>query len=74
MMHGATSIAEDAGIGAGVAGALLASRFLRHQMFGVGSFDLLTYAAVTLLLAVVWVREFNDLEMVDQTGIEPVTS
>jgi predicted permease len=40
-----------AGIGAGVAGGLLMSRFLRHQVFGVGSFDPLTYAAATLLLA-----------------------
>jgi len=40
-----------AGIGGGVAGALLMSRFLRHQVFGVSSFDLPTYAAASLLLA-----------------------
>ena len=39
------------GIGAGVVGALLMSRFLRHQVFGVNSFDPLTYPAATLLLA-----------------------
>lgn len=40
-----------AGIGAGIAGALFLSRFLHHQVFGVSSFDLLTYAAASLLLA-----------------------
>ena len=48
------------GIGAGVAGALLMSRFLRHQVFGVSSFDPVTYALASLLLvaagcaAVLW--------------------
>ena len=41
----------SAGIGAGVAGALLLSRFLRHLVFGISSFDLLTYAAASLVLA-----------------------
>jgi predicted permease len=40
-----------AGIGAGVAGAFLMSRFLHHYIFGVSSFDVLTYAAASLLLA-----------------------
>jgi hypothetical protein len=40
-----------AGIGTGIAGALLTSRILRHQVFGVSSFDLQTYAAASLLLA-----------------------
>jgi len=40
-----------AGIGTGVGGALLMSRVLRHQVFGVSSFDLLTYATASLLLA-----------------------
>jgi predicted permease len=40
-----------AGIGAGVAGALPMSRFLHHYVFGVSSFDVLTYAAASLLLA-----------------------
>jgi ABC-type antimicrobial peptide transport system permease subunit len=40
-----------AGIGAGVVGALLMPRFLHHHVFGVGTFDLLTYAAATFLLA-----------------------
>jgi predicted permease len=39
------------GICAGVAGALLMSRFLRSQVFGISSFDLPTYAAASLLLA-----------------------
>jgi predicted permease len=39
------------GIGAGVAGALLMSRFLRNQVFGISSFDLPTYVAGSLLLA-----------------------
>ena len=39
------------GICAGVAGALLMSRFLRHQVFGISSFDLPTYVAASLLLA-----------------------
>ena len=40
-----------AGIGAGVAGALLVSRVLRNQVFGVSSFDLLTYVLAAALLA-----------------------
>jgi putative ABC transport system permease protein len=49
-----------AGIGAGVAGALAVSRVLRHQVFGVSSFDLPTYVVAALLLgaaglaAVLW--------------------
>ena len=39
------------GICGGVAGALLMSRFLQNQVFGVSSFDLLTYVAASLLLA-----------------------
>jgi putative ABC transport system permease protein len=48
------------GIAAGIAGALLMSRLLRHQVVGVSSFDPVTYAAACLLLtaaglaAVVW--------------------
>ena len=38
------------GIGAGVAGALLMSRFLRHHVFGVSSFDPLTYVAASVML------------------------
>jgi predicted permease len=39
------------GICAGVAGALLMSQLLRHQVFGISSFDLPTYIAASLLLA-----------------------
>jgi predicted permease len=39
------------GVCAGVAGALLMSRFLRSQVFGVSSFDPPTYLAASLLLA-----------------------
>ena len=48
------------GIGAGLAGALLLSRVLRHHVFGVSSFDALTYILASLLLgaaclaAVLW--------------------
>jgi putative ABC transport system permease protein len=41
-----------AGIGTGLAGAVLLSRLLRHQVFGISSFDLSTYAAASVLLAV----------------------
>jgi putative ABC transport system permease protein len=39
------------GICTGVAGALIMSRFLRNQVFGVSSFDPPTYVAASLLLA-----------------------
>ncbi len=48
------------GVGAGLAGAFVMSRFLRHQVFGVSSFHLPTYVAASLLLgaaglaAVLW--------------------
>ena len=49
LRHGARLI--GGGIGGGLVGALLLSRFLRHQVYGVSSFDLLTYAGASLLLA-----------------------
>jgi ABC-type antimicrobial peptide transport system permease subunit len=42
-----------AGIGAGIAGALLASRALSSLLFGVTATDARTYAAVAVALAVV---------------------
>ena len=39
-----------AGTIAGLGGGVMLSRVLRHQLFGVQSFDPLTYAAATLLL------------------------
>jgi putative ABC transport system permease protein len=42
-----------AGLVAGVAGALAASRLIETQLFGVTSFDLVTYAVVGLLLTAV---------------------
>lgn len=49
LRHGAWLL--GVGIGAGVAGALLMSRILRHQVVGVSTFDPFTYAAASLLLA-----------------------
>jgi putative ABC transport system permease protein len=40
-----------AGLGAGLVGALLMSRFLRHYVFGVSSFDLPAYLTAAVLLA-----------------------
>lgn len=49
LRHGAWLLAS--GIAVGLAGALLMSRLLRHQVVGVNSFDPATYAAACLLLA-----------------------
>jgi putative ABC transport system permease protein len=48
LRHGAWLLGS--GVAAGVAGALLMSRLLRHQVVGVNSFDPVTYAAACLLL------------------------
>jgi ABC-type antimicrobial peptide transport system permease subunit len=42
-----------AGVGSGVAGALLVSRVLTSMLYGVGARDPLTFAAAPALLAVV---------------------
>jgi putative ABC transport system permease protein len=41
------------GVATGLAGAWLATRWMRALLFGVSTFDPLTYGAVTLLLALV---------------------
>ena len=41
------------GVGAGIAGALVLTRLLQNQLFGVSAHDPLNFGAVTLLLALV---------------------
>jgi predicted permease len=53
MVVGGGARLAAAGIGIGVALALGLSRVLRGMLFGVGAFDLLTYAGLALVLALI---------------------
>ena len=60
-----------AGIAAGVAGALGLSRYLSTLLFNVGTHDPLTFAAVTLLLAIVALVA-TALPAIRAVGVDPM--
>ncbi|HEU5358034.1 MAG TPA: FtsX-like permease family protein, partial [Gemmatimonadales bacterium] len=51
LRHGAVLV--GVGVIAGIAGAMLATRLIANQLFGVGKFDAVTFASVSLLLVVI---------------------
>ncbi len=62
LRHGAVLV--GAGVIAGIAGAMLATRLIASQLFGVGRFDAVTFASVSLLLVVIalaatWIPAFR---------------
>ncbi|HWH04684.1 MAG TPA: FtsX-like permease family protein, partial [Gemmatimonadales bacterium] len=62
LRHGAVLV--GAGVVAGIVGAMLTTRLIASQLFGVGKFDAVTFASVSLLLVVIalaatWIPAFR---------------